>query len=539
MNFNRFSKRDLLNCAEVGPDKIDMEVKKASFINVILFALILGQLGSGCSSGSGAAASSGDAASSGGAGGAGGGGGGGAPATTECADTSQNFYYKMAGSPLSTPTTTYLKATPNFPIDTYSPVLVGSSPTYSVSPALPTGLSLNPSTGIISGTPTGAPAAAAVYTVTVSATSGGVVSSQACRFTYQSVAAGAAGVFTAVGAMVVTRSSPVSILLPNNKVLVMGGSNSGSYLQTAELYDPGTGLFVATGTMSRYGATTATILQDGRVLVAGGYTNPAGTIDNLTLEIYDPNTGLFTSPGASLVSKPYSAALLSNNGKVLFAEGATDYDPNDGTNTIYMAQTYDPSGNTVANSTFNGGTLLSVLNDGKILIRGFKARLTNAVFGNYYTVYRADAKIYDPVGNTTNNVGQSYKYNDGSSPPPRQGLLLADHTFLFADFDSHTGYTVFQVYDPVGQTFTSTAIGDSTDDGIPLKELSAGGNILLGAARYGFFNTYDPSGQTVTSPHAITVYQHGTGVVETVLASGDVLTLGKASGPSNAEVYKP
>ena len=55
-------------------------------------------------------------------------------------------------------------------------------------------------------------------------------------------------------------------------LLVAGGDDLGSgYLATAELYDPNTGTFAATGTMTEpRGSQLATLLADGRVLMAGG-----------------------------------------------------------------------------------------------------------------------------------------------------------------------------------------------------------------------------------------------------------------------------
>ncbi len=79
-------------------------------------------------------------------------------------------------------------------------------------------------------------------------------------------------------------------LLPDGKLLVAGGADSGSEgytnLASAELYDPDTGTWTATPTMSvaREGHT-ATLLRDGRVLVAGG-VGEAGA----SAELYDPGS---------------------------------------------------------------------------------------------------------------------------------------------------------------------------------------------------------------------------------------------------------
>src|SRR5436190_16718333 len=77
--------------------------------------------------------------------------------------------------------------------------------------------------------------------------------------------------FSYTGSLVNERDSHTATLLPNGKVLVAAGYNGGS-LASAELYDPASGIWTATGSLAsaRY-AHTATLLQNGKVLVAGGY----------------------------------------------------------------------------------------------------------------------------------------------------------------------------------------------------------------------------------------------------------------------------
>jgi len=86
--------------------------------------------------------------------------------------------------------------------------------------------------------------------------------------------------------MMVPRSFHTATLLENGKVLITGGYN-GSYLNSAEIYDPATGRFSSTlGTMTRARSYhTATLLADGRTLIVGG-TDGANTTD--TAEMYDP-----------------------------------------------------------------------------------------------------------------------------------------------------------------------------------------------------------------------------------------------------------
>jgi hypothetical protein len=83
---------------------------------------------------------------------------------------------------------------------------------------------------------------------------------------------GASGVFTNTGSLAAARYDHTATLLPNGKVLVAGGDDgSGLVFASAELYDPASGTWTGTGSLgaARY-EHTATLLPNGKVLVAGG-----------------------------------------------------------------------------------------------------------------------------------------------------------------------------------------------------------------------------------------------------------------------------
>jgi hypothetical protein len=71
----------------------------------------------------------------------------------------------------------------------------------------------------------------------------------------------------------------------------------GPFLDTAEIYDPKAGTFTATGPMlDKLTSQSATLLADGRVLIAGGYDR---YMDVATAELFDPETGTFGATGSA------------------------------------------------------------------------------------------------------------------------------------------------------------------------------------------------------------------------------------------------
>jgi len=97
---------------------------------------------------------------------------------------------------------------------------------------------------------------------------------------------------------------------------------TGGGYESAELFDPATGTFTPTGSMSSPRLThTATLLNDGTVLVAGGVNDVAAKVTFATAELFDPVTGSFQPTGNMETSRSEHSATLLLNGTVLLAGG--------------------------------------------------------------------------------------------------------------------------------------------------------------------------------------------------------------------------
>ncbi len=126
--------------------------------------------------------------------------------------------------------------------------------------------------------------------------------------------------WSVTASMAVARSNHTATLLPNGKVLVAGGIDNTTPLASAELYDPASSTWSRTADMAtpRH-SHTATLLTNGKVLVAGGYSNEYLT----SATLYDPATNTWSSAGSMAFARASHTATLLPNGKVLVTGGYT------------------------------------------------------------------------------------------------------------------------------------------------------------------------------------------------------------------------
>src|SRR2546421_5632097 len=117
-----------------------------------------------------------------------------------------------------------------------------------------------------------------------------------------------------LGAMASGRENHTATLLQDGRVLVAGGDNAGGWLDSAELFDPTTGTWSAAASMAtprRF--HTAAVLKDGRVLVAGGSRGPGAML--ASAEIYDPITNRWAPAPSMKTPRAYAAAIQLTDGR--------------------------------------------------------------------------------------------------------------------------------------------------------------------------------------------------------------------------------
>jgi hypothetical protein len=196
--------------------------------------------------------------------------------------------------------------------------------------------------------------------------------------------------------MTIRRTFHTATLLNNGTVLITGGvsfNDKGrqTFLGSAELYDPSTGKFTATGSMNAARtASTATLLASGKVLISSYFNYGVPNNDDLEhAELYDPESGTFSLTGRaaypSFELRVASSSLLTNGDVLNTLEDQCD--PDD------LTELYHPSTETFARaaktSGLRGYTTATVLPDGKVFLAGqdFSIRQFND----------GSAELYDPA----------------------------------------------------------------------------------------------------------------------------------------------
>ena len=224
----------------------------------------------------------------------------------------------------------------------------------------------------------------------------------------------ATGTSSFTGPPVAGRLHATATLLSDGRVLMAGGLGLTAgpdghlpLLNTAEIFDPATGTFSSTGTMVQARQQhTATLLEDGRVLVAGGY------FDNIcftaSAEVFDPATGLFSPTGFMLSERVGHTATLLASGGVLIAGGSNGCAPDAADDPPWdplFAELYEPN-----SGSFQGAGKMSTtrihhaavrLTNGKVLVLGGIPSLQNLheqpPNPSYAERYDREADAFSPI----------------------------------------------------------------------------------------------------------------------------------------------
>lgn len=284
--------------------------------------------------------------------------------------------------------------------------------------------------------------------------------------------------------MASARGGETVTLLGSGKILIAGGFDaSETALNTAEIYDPAGGTFVATdNNMTDARAFhTATLLQNGKVLLVSGLADNNGTLST-TADIFDPSAGthgVFTESAGLPTPRAAATAVLLNSGKVLIAGGDTNPVPLF-VSSVSTSDIYDSG-----LDSFTTGPLMNeprlthtatLLKNGTVLIAGginvLAGLSAGMVNGNgAATTFSQSGEIYDPLLNTFTCVGGpgalgGCKATMTHTRAGHSATLLGDGTVLIAGGFISRGPPIFQMgsatktaetYDPNTKTFTKTA----------------------------------------------------------------------------------
>jgi len=343
------------------------------------------------------------------------------------------------------------------------------------------------------------------------------------------------GNFVATGSMATPRASGfTATLLTDGRVLIAGGGYPP--LDSAELYDPSTRRFSPTGAMTTtHWNHTATLLNDGTVLIAGG--SPAGSP---SAELYDPSSGTFTPTGDMVTPAQHGhVATLLSSGSVLITRGTIIgaggylhpaapelYDP--------VAGTFTQVGETNVNKEWSTATRL---NDDKVLLTGG----WNA----------GDASLYDAANGSSTFLGVLPIWSHTATLLANGSVLVAGGV-IFTGSDTYNDYGVeslgdSRIYDPSTASFTLTGSLSEARDG-HTATLLPGGQVLIAGGDWNYSRTltsaelYDPESGAFARTGEMTTSRDGH--TATLLQDGTVLITGGATywpyvALGSAELYIP
>ena len=310
-----------------------------------------------------------------------------------------------------------------------------------------------------------------------------------------------------IGDLITGRQHFTSTLLQNGKILVAGGDN-GITLNSAELYDPATKTWISAGTMSLAATEhTATLLPNGKVLV----------IERSVAQLYDPIGNTWSNPGPLWFQRQNHTATLLKDGRVLVVGGR------DGPSGPAVAhiEIFDPTVDATIHNpwSFIGnmihgryGHTATLLPDGKVLVTG-------GADGGPHPL--AAVEYYDPASGTWSSAASLATARDSHT-----ATLLPNSKVMVAG--GNGGGKTSEVYDPSTDQW---AVGGSMEDArqghtatlIPSgKVLVAGGT--GGSGPLASYELFDPADKTWTTVGNLEMAR--TAHNATLLPFGKVIVIG-------------
>jgi Galactose oxidase, central domain len=340
--------------------------------------------------------------------------------------------------------------------------------------------------------------------------------------------AGQSGTWTATGSLAhagfIIRTAT---LLPNGKVLVVGSYPVYvyphlSYLPGAELYDPASGTWAATGIpVTLFNSPRATLLPNGNVLVAG-------VSAGVSAELYDPASGTWSATGSLRTARDEHTMTLLPNGKVLVVGGL---DVNKG-GSIASAELYDPArGTWAATRSLNTARLFhsaTLLPNGKVLVAGGAGTVGLPL---------ASAELYDPASGTWSTTGSlaTGRFLHTETLLPNGKVLVAGGE----GGDTGGPLASAELYDPASGTWTTTGSLNTAREEHTMTLLPNGKALVAGGTNVSA-ELYDPASGTWTATGSLGTarFSH----TATLLPDGNVLVAGGwaySGGPpvASAELY--
>jgi hypothetical protein len=284
----------------------------------------------------------------------------------------------------------------------------------------------------------------------------------------------ASGTWTATGNMTQARTDHTATLLLDGRVLVTGGHSDYRGVpdrdRSAELYDPATGTWTATGAMSlpHYGGT-ATLLLDGTVLLAGGDSREGNSSgEGNSAELYHPASGSWSDAGGMIEKRVHHAATLLSDGKVLLV-GGYGWPSFDTPDRLASAELYDPgTGTWIAARSMNeprAWITAVLLRDGRVLVAGGE-------------VHIASAELYDPASGTWTPTGNSdIRGTLGTYTLLGDGRVLAVGNCCDT---AESLATAAELFNPVDGTWTATTSMDEAKFGHTATLLTDGTVLVAG-----------------------------------------------------------